>query len=381
MGIVNYNAGLKYFDVIDGTVTVADLIAAKGGLVAADEWVFVSGAARQIVEQSFSLRSFYFGDNYDGTAAVKRGDLTVNAGTTITFGANTNHEGFSGEGALNVLTFNGAADNRITVTCTNLQKCSQQNIYLSEFNAQYTDFHRLLWFYVGRDIRFTHCLLKDFSRAIYIALHNGTIQNSDWDGLVIEAATVSSVGEVTSTVPVTWGDFFKTNEVRMVGGAGAYNQFSLRYGDDAAESRYISYRQNLYSIKAAPAWSSDIGIAALATNGNLTLSASWGSAAHATGDTVEYNLYIREGVAPDSFGRTSAYYLGSTRCLAAIIAATPDGAALVAGITYYVIVRAQTLDSGEDDNVEVLSAEAASNSAEIQKLKNTINLLRVGVKA
>ncbi|MBW7990048.1 MAG: hypothetical protein FVQ84_08545 [Planctomycetes bacterium] len=120
-----------------------------------------------------------------------------------------------------------------------------------------------------------------------------------------------------------------------------------------------------------PVWDTTIGIQTLASINNAFMRATWGVATDAASIT-SYNVYVREGSAPDSFGKASVYYLCNTTLTTLNIFTRAAGAVLGAGKTFYVIVKATDESNNEDANVVSLNVTVGSSNTFIEGVGNTI---------
>lgn len=349
---------------IDTNCNVADLVVLKGGAIATTDWVFLFDEATLTVEQNLAIESFYFGDNVAGTAGTKTGHLVQDAATTITLHTAVLHEGLDGEGSTSTITLNGSdADNRAVIACNTADKVTNYNIRECKITATWSKLEGLYGIYSRVSHNITNTQFDDVLNGMFFynpgSSGGGEIPES-LNGCEFIGCNVA-INDVSSSVPVHWDDFFVTNEIKLVGNANGSSYVRLNFGKSDANglTRYMYCRLDADPMQAAPAWDTTTGIQSLADNGDQTLAASWNGATHGTGDTVRYRIYIRDGAAPDSFGVTSAYYLGETADTSFVTARDAAGNILDPGTTYYVIVRAATALSTEDVNTTSLNVTVA----------------------
>jgi hypothetical protein len=114
---------------IDTSTNVAGLATLKGSAPAATDILYIAESAKVTFESDCSLLKVYQGDNSGGTAAVKKGDIDVNAGVTLTLYDTALSGGWTGEGALNVTNIYG------TVTANTVAKINNSTHMASNFNV------------------------------------------------------------------------------------------------------------------------------------------------------------------------------------------------------------------------------------------------------
>lgn len=365
----SYNAGGKYFDINSADADVDGLNALKGADPASNDTVYISEGYRVTINRNCSLEKVYLGDNKAGDAATKTGHLTISASasnTTLTLFDTASHGGLTGEGTTSTITMTGVSDAiRAILTCNTVDKVTNYNIRTCKITSSWGKFSGLYAIYSGAANNCQNTIWDDCYNALIFEAAYG-IKPESLDGCVFQGC-VGSIYDVTTTLPIDWGMFFATNEVKFIGNTDGSSQNQFRYGSTAASSkpRFMYHRENAVSITTAPAWNTTTGIQSLTANKNATLTALWNTAAHGTGDTVGYRIYIRNGAAPDSFGISSAYFLAETTDASFVIACDAGGNSLAAGDTYYVVVRAATALSDEDSNTAVKNAEVVSSESEI----------------
>ncbi len=348
----SYNAVSKYFDIDTGTVTVADLTTLKGSAPASDDSIYISEGATVTIDSSISILKTYQGDNYAGTASTKTGHLIVGAGATLTIFDTTANGGLRGEGTTSTMTCNGTSGSHAAIIGNTASKVSNNDIPSCLITATYTDFTKIYAFYAGAAHSWTNCTFTRCDYPIFFGTGYNTMPAAIAGCGFIGCLYAINDNTSISNTAMDWGTFLTTNGMYFTGNAFGMSKVLLNF---ASLTRYNYFRTNANSMIAAPTWTTTTGIQTLTANDNLTLSATWGAATDGAGDTVAYRIYIRAGSAPDTFGKTSAYYLEETTALTFKIACTPNGAALVEGTTYHVIVRAVDGLMNEDSNTTSLS--------------------------
>ncbi len=360
-----YNAVGKYFDIDSADVNVDGLAALKGSDPAADDLIYTSEDFRTTVDRDMACKSFYTGDNYAGTAAVKTGHVRVTTGgaaasVTLTLHTATIHKGFEGEGTTSTIELIGTSDtHRAIVTCNTVDKVTNYYMNGCVITSNWGEFRGIYAIYGGAANSFPNTL---FDNCYYDIYFDNTIRTKPTSLAGAKSkGSVIGIYDGTTTLPIDWGNFFTTNEIKFSGTANGSSGAFYKFGasDVTGISRYQYLRFDADSITTAPEWDTTEGIQTLTAEDNCTLTASWNGATHGTGDAVRYRIYVRAGAAPDSFGVSSEYYLGETADTTFVLGADAAGAALVSGTTYHAIVRAATALSDEDENEESLSAEAA----------------------
>ena len=129
-----------------------------------------------------------------------------------------------------------------------------------------------------------------------------------------------------------------------------------------------------------PVWDTTTGIQTLEVTNANSLKATWNGATDSDSPPVLFNIYIREGSAPNVFGTDSVFYFGSTDNLQAIIdrdpndtdAENPIGRALKSGIEYFVIIKASDKQGNEDVNTTALSETTRIESFPVINMQNII---------
>jgi hypothetical protein len=114
---------------VDTSTNVAGLTALKGSAPASTDILYIAESAKVTFESDCSLLKTYQGDNSAGTAAIKKGDIDVNSGVTLTIYDTTLSGGWTGEGALNVTNIYG------TVTGNTTAKINNSSQMTSNFNV------------------------------------------------------------------------------------------------------------------------------------------------------------------------------------------------------------------------------------------------------
>jgi len=351
----SYSSGI--FD-IDTSTDLAGLIALKGSAPSGTDYLYIAEGATVTLDDNCSFLLIYLGDNSAGTATTKTGHCILSASgssKTLTLYDTTQGGGLRGEGSTSTYTFTGASESvRAIVKSNTSQKVGTANAEAVKIIANYATFESIY----AIDANAAHDIQNTiFTGTCMYALRVTNVKYvkpTKFDNIVCDRSTAVIYDSSTSNF-IDWRDFFTYNRVKVVGGGSGTTRSNFQAGYDTA-TRWLYYRAESASIIDAPTWDTNTGIQSLITNDNGTLTASWNSATHGTGDTVRYRIYIRADEAPDEFGVVSPYYLGETTGTSFTIAQDAGGNALVAGTTYYVIVRAATALSFEDANTETKNA-------------------------
>lgn len=359
----SYNLGGKYFDIDSADADVDGLNALKGSDPASGDTVYISEGYRVTVNRNCSLLKVYLGDNKAGTAAAKTGHLIISASTSntiLTLFDTILHGGLTGQGTTSTIALTGVSDSiKAILNCNTVDKVSNNAIGACKITAYFATF-KGMYLLAPRNVNNTleNVLFDDCFYAYYadtVTNKIATFKNVTFQGCF------RSIHDAVGTID--WLKYFAEKEIKLIGNALGSNSIHIQY--TSPRTRFLYYREDAASIKTAPAWNTTTGIQSLTANKNATLTALWNTAAHGTGDTVGYRIYIRNGAAPNSFGISSPYFLAETRDTSFIIACNVGGDPLAAGDTYYVVVRAATDLSDEDSNTAVKNSEVVSSDSEI----------------
>lgn len=235
---------------IDTSTNVAGLTALKGGAPAATDVLYVAESAKVTFESNCSLLKVYQGDNSAGTAAVKKGDIDVNAGVTLTIYDTAKSGGWTGEGALNVTNIYG------TVTANTTAKINNYTQQASNFNViggTLNDWH--VGCYGGNannvfdGAAFYHCSYGLYFGAVasgYVA--PARIRNCTFTGCVTAAILTTSSAAGTC---VDLSELLATGDNLFVGDAKGLSQVALGFGSISRYFYGVSSANKIKRIKPA----------------------------------------------------------------------------------------------------------------------------------
>ena len=376
-----YNGGTKTFQ-IDTACDYDDLVTLKGGAPASDDLIQWDGNVLITIEdEPLNIKGFV--GNAAGHLLFK---VTGAANKTcLVYDTSTSTRGFSGSNSNMTITFDsrGSAGGRWILKSNSNQVCgffgTVPSRWKKEFYGGTLDSLHVMranaLFAAGQytDIDDVECL--NMGVALYLDSTGEqlrTFNNVHFNGCVTSMQLYSNL-----TLDVL--DTFKSSSLKFTYAATGTNEIRVSPTNSGGHSPlWFGLRFNDNDFAPAPTWTSDAGIAALADNGCQGLDITINEATHATGDTVRYSIYIRASSAPDSFGKTGSYYWGESSGRNVSIDTDAAGSALVAGTTYYVIVKASTELSDETTNVNSLYAtvgDAVTNSDLLTAIKNTQGLV------
>ena len=367
---------------IDTACTHADLVALKGGAIAATDIITRTAEVDiTFTDVDVELLKFVFNAagsfNFIVTGAADK-TLTLHDTSTSTrgwTGSNSNASvKFDSRGSAGGRWVLKSNSNRVCGlfesvpsrwkkefyggTCDSLLTVRAGALYAAD---QYTDID---------DVEMLNCAAGLYFDGTAEALR--TANNIHFNGCGVSL-------QAPNTLTLDILDKFKAASLKMTYAATGSNEIRIMATNSGGHSPlWFGLRFNDADFAPAPTWTSDAGIAALADNGCQGLDITINAATHATGDTVRYAIYIRASSAPDSFGKTGSYYWGESSGRNVSIDTDASGSALVSGTTYYVIVKASTELSDETTNVNSLYAtvgDAVTNSDLLKAIKNTQGLV------
>lgn len=234
-----YNAANKYFD-IDTSVNVAGLTAVKGSAPDSADYCFTFNNATVTVESNLNLRSFYFGDNWAGTAATKRGHLAVNAGVTLTLYDTYTNWGLNGEGTSNTMRFNGTEASPVTVIGNTAGKVNQYNHAASKITASWTTFRGFNCIAMGAAHDIRNCTFDNCTYAIYWGDTCQALPGA-FDGNTFIDCTYSLYDGITTTAKfVDLADLMARFPMKFISAGGSGNRNFLLKAMADGNTRYFT---------------------------------------------------------------------------------------------------------------------------------------------